>query len=43
MGQTEITRCCDGLMYKNGEHIVVNFAGAKSHHLFVWGKLLSFA
>jgi hypothetical protein len=34
MGQTEITRCCDGLMHKNGEQNVINFACAESHHLF---------
>jgi hypothetical protein len=38
MGQTEITGHCDGLMFKNGEHNVVDFAGVESHRLFVPGK-----
>jgi hypothetical protein len=41
MGQTEITGRCNGLMCKNGEQSVIDFACAKSHRLFVWGKLLS--
>jgi hypothetical protein len=47
MGQTEITGRCNSLMRKslmrkNGEHIVVEFAGAKRCCLFVCGKSLSF-
>jgi hypothetical protein len=43
MGQTEITGHCDGLMCKNGEHIVIDFAYVESHRLFVCGKSSSFA
>jgi hypothetical protein len=41
MGQSKITRRCDGLMRKNGEQDVIDFACAESRH-FVCGKLLSF-
>jgi hypothetical protein len=34
MGQTENTRCCKGLMHKNGQHIVIDFAHAES--CFTW-------
>jgi hypothetical protein len=43
MGQTEITRRCDGLMCKNGEQNIVNFTCAENHRLFVCGKSLSSA
>jgi hypothetical protein len=33
---------CDGLMHKNGEQNVINFACAESRGLFVHGKSLSF-
>jgi hypothetical protein len=42
MGQTENTGCCNGLMCKNGEQNIVNFACVESYHLFVCGKLSSF-
>jgi hypothetical protein len=43
MGQTEITGRCNGLMYKNGEQNVIDFACAESRRLFVHGKSSSFA
>jgi hypothetical protein len=43
MGQTEITGRCNGLMHKNGEQNVVNFACAESRRLFVCMKSSSFA
>jgi hypothetical protein len=42
MGQTEIAGRCEGLMPKNGEHNVVDFACAESCRLFVCGKSSSF-
>jgi hypothetical protein len=38
MGQTKITGHCDGLMCKNGEPNVVDFAYVESCCLFVWGR-----
>jgi hypothetical protein len=43
MGQTEITGRCDGLMCKNEEQNVIDFACVESRRLFVCGKSLSFA
>jgi hypothetical protein len=43
MGQTEITGYCDGLMCKNGEQNIIDFACVESHQLFVHGKSSSFA
>jgi hypothetical protein len=42
MGQTENTKCCEGLMHKNGEQNVINFACVESRRLFVHGKSSSF-
>jgi hypothetical protein len=35
VGQTEISGHYDGLMCKNGEKYVVDFAGVMSHHHFI--------
>jgi hypothetical protein len=43
MGQTENTGRCNGLMRKNGEQNIVDFACAESRRPFVCGKLSSFA
>jgi hypothetical protein len=42
VGQTKITGHCDGLMHKNGEDYVVDFACAKSRRLSICGKSSSF-
>jgi hypothetical protein len=43
MGQTKNTRRCDGLMRKNGDHIVVDFVCAESRRLSICGKSSSSA
>jgi hypothetical protein len=39
VGQTEVSRRCYGLMCKNGEWIIIDFACAKSHHVGILHNL----